>query len=62
MKKSWRSEDCFDIRHGDAEFKDCPAGFLSCFGVYKNDLMDLRRDFELWTFNNIENTIDYGNF
>ena len=23
-----RSEDCFDIRHGDAEFGVCPAGFL----------------------------------
>jgi hypothetical protein len=33
-KRSWRSEDCFDIRHGDAKFRVCPAGFLSCFGNY----------------------------
>ena len=34
MKKEWRSEDHFDISHGDAEFGVCPAGFLSCFGDY----------------------------
>ena len=28
-EKSWRSEEHFDIRHGDAEFGVCPAGFLS---------------------------------
>ena len=33
-EKEWRSEDCFDISHGDAEFGVCPAGFLSCFGDY----------------------------
>jgi hypothetical protein len=33
-KRSWRSEDCFDISHGDAEFGVCPAGFLSCFEDY----------------------------
>jgi hypothetical protein len=31
-KRSWRSEDCFDTRHGDAESGVCPAGFLFCFG------------------------------
>ena len=31
-KKNWRSEAHFDIRHGDAEFGVCPAGFQSCFG------------------------------
>jgi hypothetical protein len=34
MKKEWRSEDHFDISHGDAEFGVCPAGFLPCFGDY----------------------------
>jgi hypothetical protein len=29
-----RSEDCFDISLGDAEFGICPAGFLTCFGNY----------------------------
>jgi hypothetical protein len=24
--------ECFDISHGDAEFGDCPVGFLSDFG------------------------------
>ena len=33
-EKGWRSEGCFDIRDGDAGFGICPAGFLSCFGVY----------------------------
>jgi hypothetical protein len=31
MKKEWRSEDRFDISHGDAEFEVCPTGFLSLF-------------------------------
>ena len=31
-EKSWRSEEPFDIRHGDAEFGVCPAGFQACFG------------------------------
>jgi hypothetical protein len=26
-EKRWRSEDLFDIRHEDAEFGVCPAGF-----------------------------------
>jgi hypothetical protein len=34
MKKEWRSEDRFDISHGDAEFGVYPAGFLSFFGDY----------------------------
>ena len=29
---NWKSEEHFDIRHGDAEFRVCPAGFQSCFG------------------------------
>ena len=31
-EKNWRSEEHFDIRHGDAELGVCPAGFHSCFG------------------------------
>jgi hypothetical protein len=31
-KKDYRSEDHFDISHGDAKFGVCPAGFLTCFG------------------------------
>ena len=27
---SWRSEDHFDIRHGDTEHGVCPAIFLHC--------------------------------
>ena len=34
MKKEWKSEDCFDISLGDAEFGVCPACFLPCFGDY----------------------------
>jgi hypothetical protein len=34
MKKEWRSEDHFDISHGDAEFGICLGGFLSFFGDY----------------------------
>jgi hypothetical protein len=34
MKKEWRSEDHFDIIHGDTGFGICPAGFLSFFGDY----------------------------
>jgi hypothetical protein len=26
-KRSWRSEECFDIRHGDSDFRVCLAGF-----------------------------------
>jgi hypothetical protein len=33
-KGSWRSEDSYDIRHGDTEFGGCPAVFLTCFGDY----------------------------
>jgi hypothetical protein len=32
-ERSWRSEECFDIRCGDIQFGVCPAGFLSCFGL-----------------------------
>ena len=28
--RAWRSEEHFDIRHGDAEFGVCPVGFQSC--------------------------------
>jgi hypothetical protein len=31
MKKEWKSEDQFDISHGDAEFGVCAAVFLSSF-------------------------------
>ena len=30
-KRSWRSEEYFDNRHGDAEFGVCSVGFRSCF-------------------------------
>ena len=29
-ERSWRSEECFDIRHGDVEFRVCTAEF-HCF-------------------------------
>ena len=32
VKWSWRSEELFDIRHGDAEFGVFPDNFQSCFG------------------------------
>ena len=37
-EKSWRSEDSFDVRHGDirhvdAKFRVYSAGFCSCFGL-----------------------------
>ena len=32
-ERSWRSEEHFDIRHGDAEFGVCPADFSSCFSL-----------------------------
>ena len=31
-ERGWRSEEHFDIRHGDAEFGICPTGFWFCFG------------------------------
>lgn len=31
-ESSWRSEEHFDIRHGDGEFGGFPTGFLPCFG------------------------------
>jgi hypothetical protein len=33
-KKSWRSKEPFDIRHGDAEFGVRPAVFQSCLIQY----------------------------
>ena len=30
---TWRPEEHFDIRHGDAEFGVCPASFQSCFAL-----------------------------
>ena len=32
--KVWRSEEHFNIRHGNAEFRVCPAGFGSYFVEY----------------------------
>jgi hypothetical protein len=32
-KRSWRSEEHFDIKNGDVEFGVCPAGLLFCFGL-----------------------------
>ena len=31
-ERSWKSEECFAIRHGDADFRDCTAVFQSFFG------------------------------
>ena len=31
-ERNQRSEEHFDIRHGDAEFGICPAGFRPCCG------------------------------
>jgi hypothetical protein len=59
-KRSWRSEDHFDIRHGDAEFGGCPAAFL--WALQLSDRMNVRRDLELWTFNIVETAIDYRDF
>jgi hypothetical protein len=33
-ERSWRSEEHFDIRHGDAESEVCPAGFWSSLVQY----------------------------
>jgi hypothetical protein len=33
LNRSWRSENCFDNRHVDAEFGVCPAGFLFNLGL-----------------------------
>jgi hypothetical protein len=68
-ERSWRSKEDFDIGHGNMEFGVCPAGFLSCFyrafltlyGITVRRL-NLRRDFELWTFNIVETAIEYGDF
>ena len=30
-EQSWRSEEHFDIRYGDADSGACPDGFQSCF-------------------------------
>ena len=32
-ERSWRYEECFDIRHGDAEFGVRQTSFQSCFGL-----------------------------
>ena len=57
-ERKWRSEEHFDIRHGDAEFGVCPDVLL--WGLQLSDWMNLRRDFELWTFNIVDTAIDYG--
>jgi hypothetical protein len=33
-ERSWRLEECFDIRHGDVKFGVCPVGFCSCLVQY----------------------------
>jgi len=41
------------------------AHLVSCLalgGLQLCDWMDLRRDFELWTFNTVDITINYGDF
>jgi hypothetical protein len=61
MKKKWRSENHFDIRHGD--FWNLPSWFsVLSWRLQLSDWMHLKRDFELWTFNFVEISIDYGDF
>jgi hypothetical protein len=48
-KRSWRSGDHLDTRHGDAEFGVCPAGFLSCLGITVKWIDASQK--RLWTFN-----------
>ena len=31
-ERTWRSEKCFDNKHGNTELRVCPTGFQSCFG------------------------------
>ena len=40
------------------------AHLVSCLalGIITSDWMNLRRHFELWTFNIVETAIDYGDF
>ena len=61
MKKEWRSEDHFDISHGDAESGDCIVRIL-LWGLQLSDWMNLRRGLELRTFNIVEIAIDYEDF
>jgi hypothetical protein len=61
MKKKWKSEDHFDIRHGD--IWSLPSWFpVLLWGLQLSNWMNVRRDFELWTFNIIEAVMDYGGF
>jgi hypothetical protein len=40
-----------------------PAGFpVLSWGLQPSDCMNIRRDFEFWTFNIVETAIDYGEF
>ena len=50
------------MKHGDAVFGVCGTGFLLIPGLQLSDWMDLRRDFELWTFNIVETAVDYRDF
>ena len=61
MKKEWRSEDHFDISHGDAEPGDCIVRIL-LWGLQLSDWMNLRRGLELQTFNIVEIAIHYEDF
>ena len=91
-ERSWRSEECFNITHGDAVWR-FPSWLLVLFwstisswwhlGMVKSMFwsgsiwsafrffffrglqlhwMNLRRDFELWTFNIFETGVDDGDF
>jgi hypothetical protein len=55
-----RSEDHFDIRHGDAVWS-LPSWFpVLLWGLQISDWVNLRRNFELWTFNIVETSTDWG--
>ena len=48
------------MKHGDAVFGVCGTGFLLIPGLQLSDWMDLRRDFELWTFNIVDTVQTIG--
>jgi hypothetical protein len=56
----WRFEDHFDIRQGDVWSLSSWSPVL-LWGFQLSDWMNLRREFELWTFNIVGTAIDCGN-
>jgi hypothetical protein len=56
MKKEWRSEYGFDIRHGDVW--SLPSWFpVLPWGSELSEWMNLRRDLDLWTVNIVDTGI-----